>query len=106
MTKVLLLATDKNLSRVDTSMNARVRLSLQNFENNCRRCGIPQIIFLCKDYKRGSAFLLYYNIRYESKSQEQPLQIKMLIKIILPKSFGGLDGLSGEALGKNFIKGS
>ena len=60
--------------------------------------------FLCKDYKRGSAFLLYYNIRYESKSQEQPLQIKMLIKIILPKSFGGLDGLSGEALGKNFIK--
>ena len=28
----------------------------------------------------------------------------MLIKIILPKSFGGLDGLSGEALGKNFIK--
>ena len=70
----------------------------------CRRCGITQIIFLCKDYKRGSAFVLYYNIRYEWKSQEQPLQIKMLIKIILPKSFGGLDGLSGEALGKNFIK--
>ena len=42
--------------------------------------------------------------RYESKSQEQPLQIKMLIKIIWPNSFGGLDGFSGEALGKNFIE--
>ena len=53
MTKVLLLATDKNLSRVDTTMNARVRLSLQFFLKNVDVVELPKYV---KSTKVGVPF--------------------------------------------------
>ena len=44
MTKVLLLATDKHLSRVDTTMNARVRLSLPIFLKNVDVVQLPKYL--------------------------------------------------------------
>ena len=44
MTKVLLLATDKHLSRVDTTMNARVRLSLPIFLKNVDVVELPKYL--------------------------------------------------------------
>ena len=57
MTKVLLLATDKNLSRVDTTLNTRVRLSLPIFLKNVDVVELPNYV---KTTKVGVLF--YCNI--------------------------------------------